>query len=116
MLQLHEFAFLGFLEGDRVKIILNHLLKLVLTKPRLVLSLPHCGPSLVGLILQVKYSEIHFPLLRALECVEQFFHAPNLVLERFGVGDAIVDRRVVALESLEHVRIIFLDPLLSDLH
>ena len=41
LLYLHEFALLGLLEGDRVEMILDHLLEFFPAKPRLILPLSH---------------------------------------------------------------------------
>ena len=48
----------------------------------------------------MEYSEAHLPLLRALECVKQFLHAPNPILKSLRVGSAIIDGWVMALEPL----------------
>ena len=93
-----------------MKVILDQPLKPSPVKSWLMLSLSHCGPPQVGLILQMEYRKAgHWSASTTSPC-------PNLVLKGFGVGASIINRWVVTREPLEHVGLVLLDLPLLDLH
>ena len=64
----------------------------------------------------MEHSKTHFPLLRALESIEQLLHAPNPILKGLGVKGAIIDRWIVTCKPLEHIRVVLVNFPLLDLH